>query len=238
MVKARISDIINGKFVRKEGFEPSYVLTELGQRISRAKIIGTIVDKFMSDDGNYSSVTVDGDTSSIRVKAFREDVNIFDNLELGDMVVVIGKVREYADENYIIPEIVKKLADPNYESLHRLEVLKQMIKQKKITETIDKEKDNFANFEELRDYIVKKHRVDSQTVESILETMTEKETEKKDYKPLVLETIEKMDEGEGVEIIKLMQESRLPENVFEEVMNELLTEGVCYEPSPGAVKRA
>lgn len=238
MIQMRISDTVNGKFIRKEGLEPSYVLTDLGQRISRVKLVGTIVDKFMSEDGNYSSVTVDDDSDSIRIKVFREDVNIFDNLEIGDLILVIGRVREYAEENYVIPEVVKKVANPNYESLHRLEVLKQMLKQKKVAELVKKEKEKFADLEELKNYVKKKYRVDGQIVEDIVETLTEEERDKeKDYKPLVLETIEKMDEGEGVEMRKLLEVCNLPENIFEEVMNELLSDGICYEPSPGTIKK-
>jgi len=235
---ARISDIINGNFIRKEGFEPSYVLTDLGQRIYRAYLIGTIVDKFMSENGNYSSITIDDDSDSIRVKAFREQVNIFDNLNVGDLVMLIGKVRNYADENYIIPEIVKKITDPNLESLHKLEVLKELTFHKKALETIKKEKENFDDVEKLKRYVKKQHRINAELVDSILETLTNvEETKEKDYKPLLLETLDRLDEGEGVEFRKLLEESKLPENAFEEVINEILSDGICFEPKPGIMKR-
>jgi hypothetical protein len=236
-VKARISDVANGKFIKKEGLEPSYVLTELGQKISRANLVGTIVDKFMSEDGNYSSITVDDDSDSIRIKAFKEDSSIFSNFEIGDFVMVIGKVREYAGENYIIPEIVKKIADPNYESLHGLEVLKQLLKQKKDLEKIKKEKDKFGNVEELKKHVKKEYDIDEDTVDAIIESLSTEGDFKEDYKPLILETLEKLDKGEGVEFKKLLEESKLPENVFEEAVNELLSDGTCYEPSPGIMKR-
>lgn len=236
-VKARISDVVNSKFIKKEGLEPSYILTELGQRISRANLVGTIVDKFMSEDGNYSSITLDDDSDSIRIKAFKEDSNIFANFEIGDLIMVIGKVREYAGENYIIPEIVKKIADPNYESLHRLETLKQLLKQKKDLENIKKDKDKFANLEELKTYVKKEYGIDEDTADAVIESLSTEGEIKEDYKPLLLETLEKLDKGEGVEFKKLLEESKLPENVFEEVVNELLSEGICYEPSPGVMKK-
>lgn len=236
--RARISDIVNGNFIRKEGFEPSYVLTDLGQRISRAYLIGTIVDKFMSENGNYSSITIDDDSDSIRIKAFREQVNIFDNFSVGDLVMVIGKVRNYADENYLIPEIIKKITDPNLESLHRLEVLKQSLLYKKALEIIKKERENFGDVEKLKKYVKKQYGIDVDIVDSILETFTiEEETKEKDYKPLLLETLDRLDEGEGVEFRKLLEESKLPENIFEEVINEILSDGICYEPKPGIIKR-
>jgi len=235
-VRTRISDLVNGKFIRKEGMEPSYVLTELGQKISRVHLLGTIVDKFMSEDGNYSTITIDDDFDSIRIKAFREDSNIFDNFEIGDLVMVIGKVREYTDENYIIPEIVKKVLNPNYEILHKLEVLKQLLKNKKVLEDIKKEKEKFVDVEELKKY-AEKHDVDTEAVEAVVESLTiEEESEVKDYKPLVLETLEKLDKGEGVKFKRLLDESKLPENTFEEVINELLSDGICFEPKPGVLK--
>lgn len=235
MIKARISDVVNGGFVRKEGMEPSYVLTDLGQRVSRVNLLGTVVDKFMSEDGNYSSITIDDDSDSIRVKAFREDTNIFDNLKIGDLVMVIGKVREYADENYIIPEIVKKIANPNYEILHKLEVLKQLAQQKKILDKIKKEE--FSDTETLKKYAKEKYDIDTDAVEGIVETLSVGEEKKEDFKPLILEILERLDEGSGMEFKKLLEESKLPENTFEEVINELLSDGTCYEPIPGLIRR-
>jgi len=234
MIKARISDVVNGRFIRKEGLEPSYVLTDLGQRISRANLLGTVVDKFMSEDGNYSSITIDDDSDSIRVKAFREDTNIFDNLEVGDIIMVIGKVREYNDENYVIPEIVKKIANPNYEILHKLEVLNQLLRQKKILERIKKEK--FSDVEELKKY-AEDHNMDTDSLEAIVETLSIEEESKEDFKPMILDMIEKLDKGEGVKFKRLLEESKLPENTFEEAINELLSNGICYEPTPGVIKR-
>jgi RPA family protein len=231
MVKARISDVVSGKFVKKEGLEPSYVLTDLGQRISRVNLLGTIVDKFMSEDGNYSSVTIDDDSDSIRVKAFKEDARIFENLEIGDLVMVIGKVREYVEENYIIPEIVKKIANPNYESLHKLEILKQLVKQKKIMEEINGKE--IGDIEELK----KKYNVDAEALSGAVESLNTKEEKNEDYKPLVLETLDKLDKGKGVEFKKLLKESKLQENIFEEVINELLSNGTCFEPKAGVLKR-
>jgi RPA family protein len=236
--RSRIYDIINGKFVHKEGLEPSYVLTDFGQKISRAYLIGTIVDKFMSENGNYSSITIDDDSDSIRIKAFREQVNIFDTFNVGDMVMVIGKIRNYADENYMIPEIVKKITNSNLESLHKLEILKQTLLQKKAFEKIKDEKEKFSDVEKLKKYVKKQYGIDDDVVDSILETfMVKEELKEKDYKPLLLETLDKLDSGEGVEFRKLLEESKLPENVFEEAINEILSEGTCFEPKPGIIKR-
>lgn len=237
-IRTRISDIISGKFVRKEGLDPSYVLTNLGEKMSRTKIVGMIVDKFMSEDGSYSSLTVDDDSDSIRIKYFGEDAEKVNETEVGNFVMIIGKVREYANENYIIPEIIKKINKPNYELLHKLEVLKKILEQKKIIETLKKESENFTDVEELKKFAEKKYGISGQVVEAFTESLKNKEEpKKKDYKPMVLETLDKLDEGEGIEIRKLIEECKLPENIFEEVINELLTDGICFEPKPAVLKK-
>ena len=119
--KVRIYDIINGKWVKKEGMEPSYVETNYGDQLSRVRIMGTIVSKFIAEDGNFASITVDDATDTIRAKTFKT-IKPVDTVEIGDIVDVIGKVREYNEEIYLIPEIILKMTDPNMELLRKLEV--------------------------------------------------------------------------------------------------------------------
>jgi len=234
---AKISDIVNGTFIRKEGMEPSYVLTNLGEKISRTKIVGTIIEKFMSEDGNYSSITIDDDNDSLRVKAFKEDADFFAKFNIGDSVLLIGKVREYNGENYVIPEIMKRITN-DYESYHKLKVLKRLLEKRKIHDMVQKQKDKFADFEELKKYLIKKHEFDEKDIEGVLESFRGKEQKKeRDYKPMLLELIDKLDKGKGIEIIKLLEESKIKENVFQEAVNELVTDGICYEPKPGVVKK-
>ena len=54
--KASIGEIDNGTFVRKSGFESSYILTNLGRRLSRVNILGLIVDKFISPEFSKQEV--------------------------------------------------------------------------------------------------------------------------------------------------------------------------------------
>ncbi len=101
--KAGIKEIINGKFVKKSGFESSYVLTNLGRRLSRVRVLGLVVDKFISPDEKYATVTLDDSTETLRCKAF-VNVKIFDGLKNGELVDVFGKLREYQEEVYVMPE--------------------------------------------------------------------------------------------------------------------------------------
>ncbi|OGI15926.1 hypothetical protein A3K63_01045 [Candidatus Micrarchaeota archaeon RBG_16_49_10] len=237
MVKCEISDLKTGEFVKKEGFEPSYILTGYGKRISRAKIIGTVTNKFMSEDGNYSNMTIEDETSAIRAKAFGESVNIFEEVEIGDIAMLVGKVKEYNGEIYVSPEVVKRTSI-NFENLHRLEALKGRIAQKGSYDMVKSELNKFSDVEELKKYLTKKQKVDLPEVEGVIESLTKGEQIKeKDHKPFLLELIDKLDKGKGTQIKKLAEEAKLKQSVFEEAMNELITEGLCYEPKPGFVKR-
>ena len=122
--KVRATDVVNGSFVKKEGFEPSFVTTKRGEDVSRARILGTVVDTYKSEDGNFASITIDDGSDTLRVKAFKE-TEVVDNLKVGDVVDFVGKIREYNGEIYMIVEIAKIVDDPNFELLRRLELLKK-----------------------------------------------------------------------------------------------------------------
>ena len=233
--KVRISDITNGRYFpgSRESMEPSYVITPLGEKISRVNIIATITDKFLSDDGNYSSITIDDGTDATRAKVFREDVKMFEKLKKGELVIVIGKVKEYQNEIYINAEVAKTV-EPNYKSLRRLEILEHLNEQKKLIQTLRKIKtylgdEDIAN-EELKKY-AKKMGIEEEALEVIFEK------KEPDYKPKILEVIASLDDGTGVEIVKLFEISKLPDNVIERAIDELLADGYLFEPTPGKFKK-
>jgi RPA family protein len=232
--KIRIFDIANGKYFpgSKEDMKPSYIITPLGERISRVNIIATVTEKFLSDDGNYSSITIDDGTEAIRVKAFKETVPLLMGIEPGSLVLVIGKVKEFNGELYINGEVVKKDIDVNFESLRKLELLDKIIQQKKIAEEI-RNMSNELSEEELKDYAKNKYSIDEESLQAILES---KKLEI-DYKPKILEVIASMDTGDGIEIGRLFEVLDLPENIIEKTMDELLSQGFIFEPQPGKIKK-
>src|SRR3989338_7810866 len=95
--KVWIRDLVSGNFVKSSGWDPSYVEVN-SKNISRAHIVATVVTKFMSDDGNYGSITLDDGTDTIRIKAFGPDAIKLKNIHVGSLVRFIGKVKEYNEE--------------------------------------------------------------------------------------------------------------------------------------------
>ncbi|MDI6806678.1 MAG: OB-fold nucleic acid binding domain-containing protein [Candidatus Aenigmarchaeota archaeon] len=230
--KVRIYDIINGKYFygSKEEMKPSFVMTSLGQKISRVNIVATVIDKFVSEDENYATLTIDDGTEAIRVKAFREDVKLINYLERGDLVFVIGKLKEYGGEVYINCEFAKKMDNFNYESFRRLEILLQLLQQKEKIEKI-KELSEKVTLDELRRLAKEKFEIEEEILRNILEKRFEE-----DYKQKILELIRRLDTGEGVEVEKIFELCELPSDLIERAVDALLKEGSLYECFPGKFK--
>lgn len=120
--KIRIDEIVNGDVTETEGYETNILRTKDGQETKMLRVLGTVVDKFVSDDGNYAIITLDDATETIRAKLFKNDVRKIEKINVGDIVDVFGSLRKYEEEVYIAPDIVRKLDDPNLEVLRNLEI--------------------------------------------------------------------------------------------------------------------
>jgi RPA family protein len=118
-VKLRIQDIVHGSF------EDTYVHTVSGD-VDEVRILGTVVDVFITDDESYISLTVDDGTETIRIKAWRQDVEELKQYSTGDIIDVVGKIREYNEEVYVVPDVISAVS-PNKWVLRELELMKQYI---------------------------------------------------------------------------------------------------------------
>jgi len=123
-VRASISDITSGTFSSDSG---PYVISPFGVELRRVAIVGFVVNKFYregDDTGKkrFESITVDDGTDTIGVKVWGEDdAAVLEGMKENILALVVGRIREYNNEVYIMPEIVRELSDPNYMSLHLLE---------------------------------------------------------------------------------------------------------------------
>lgn len=238
--KASIEEIINGRFVRKSGFESSYVLTNLGRRLSRVRVLGLLVDKFLSPDERYATITLDDSTETIRFKAFI-NVKIFDGFGKGDLLDVFGKLREYNNEIYIMPEIIKKV-DSNFETLRKLELEKIIREQKEKIKKIKELQNQVSDLNELK--IAVKEFMPLEDAEGVLEaqdmiesTVEEKTVATSEIKNKILKLIEDLDKGDGTDYKDILDKSDFSENEVDFAIQELLETGVCFEPKAGRIKK-
>jgi uncharacterized protein len=238
---ANVDEIVTGKFVKKTGFESNYILTRFGRKISRARVMGVIVDIYKSADMKYAALTIDDSTNTLRAKAF-VNIIIFDNFKAGDLIDLVGKVREYNDEIYIIPEILRKVS-PNQEILRGLELKKIYIDQVSKIRKLRVLQKQSSDLSELK-VLASKSGIGEEIVEGILEADelikidTEVKTqESSQMKDKILELVEKLDEGKGAEYQNILTESKIEEEKVDSAIQELLEEGVCFEPKAGMIKK-
>ncbi len=189
--KLRISDLASGSFEEREGL--NVLITKSGEEVGRARVLATVVNKYISEDGNFASATLDDGTETIRVKGWK-DVKNLEGLKVGDVIDVIGKVREYNGEIYLTNEIINVVSNPNMELLRRLELLK-----------LSKSKPKGA---------------------------TEK---KQDIRSEIVNLIE--GSKEGIEYKKILETVKAKTVEIEAVIDDLLAGGICYEPSPGKMRK-
>lgn len=119
--KILISSILNGDFA-KDDLSAGYVKIN-DAVISRVNVIANLVYK--TEENGYYSAIIDDGTAKVSLKIF-EKKSFFSNIDVGDVILVIGRIREYADERYIMPEIIKKL-DITWMTLRKLELKEEIM---------------------------------------------------------------------------------------------------------------
>ncbi len=241
-IKTEIKPLVEGNYVKGEGFESNYVLTPSGLKVSRARLMGTVMTKFVNDDKTYGFIVIDDETETIRAKIFKS-MSIIESIEQGDLVDVTGKVREYEGELYVMPEIIKKVDNPNFLILRKADLMEQGRYMDKIRQKVLSFKTQTSDLEEIKK-LAQAEGVEPEMAEAILMAAERDESgeesgekDRKSFKELVLGIIDKVDDGTGAEYSAIISESKLNETQVEDVINELLAEGTCYEPRPGRIKR-
>ncbi|MBT3405437.1 hypothetical protein HN832_01200 [archaeon] len=122
--KFRLGTLIQGKPIFDEQTQRFHCL-ELGdKKIVRVNIIGNIVDKYESEgEKKYIFLTLDDGSGQIKLKTFGDDAQKFKEVNTGQTVIVIGVMRNFNNETYIAPEIIKE-QDPKYLVIRKLELEK------------------------------------------------------------------------------------------------------------------
>jgi RPA family protein len=118
--KMRIGDILKGKPMMDEG---KFLFLELGDRkIVRVNILANCVDKSVQEgEKQFASLTVDDASGQLKLKAFGEDIEPLKEITQGDTLQIIGNMREWNGELYMIPEVIKKV-DPRWLLVRKLEI--------------------------------------------------------------------------------------------------------------------
>ena len=99
--KVSIRDLQEGIYVRQEGWQSNFVQTPTGDKVSRINLVGTVVSE--QQGGQFS---IDDGTGKIIIRAFDKPII---PIPIGQVIMVIGRPREFGSQTYILPEIIKPI---------------------------------------------------------------------------------------------------------------------------------
>lgn len=237
----KIEDLTKGEYNRTPEGEPNSLTTLWGEELLRVNLIGTVIDKFVREDGDYATLHLDDGTGTIRAKAWSEDAGEIEKFEIGNVVNVIGKVREYNEEIHLVPEVIREVQNPNWELLREVEILE---KRKNFLEKgmkPDFKEESGMETEELEiSSPASESSVEVGGVEKLgesVETEEEKPKVSGELKDKALLALDKLEGEDGAEISDLAAEIDESSSKTEEILGVLLNEDKVYEPIAGKFKR-
>ncbi|WXG42949.1 MAG: hypothetical protein WED04_02555 [Promethearchaeati archaeon SRVP18_Atabeyarchaeia-1] len=105
------------------------------ERLANVKIYGIVMDKrvFRSEGKvDYGVISIDdGSGFLIQIKTWSGETSAVEKMAVGDMIDVVGKVKKKNADVYVIPSIVRKIEDPNWETVRELEIMKDSLVESK-----------------------------------------------------------------------------------------------------------
>lgn len=118
--KFRLGDLFKGKNVIDGD---RFKFLELGnKKIVRVNVVANVIEKFLSEgEKKFGSITLDDASGQLRVKVFGEDTKKIEEVSQGDSLMIVGLLRWFNNELYVLPEIIKKV-DPKYLLVRKLEI--------------------------------------------------------------------------------------------------------------------
>ena len=199
-----ILQILEGEYVQEEGIAQNYLLTKNNNKVYFVNLIGSILRKEIM--GNITNLWIDDGTAQIVLRFFEEHKKA-KVLEVGDIVLVIGRPRVYNQEKYISPEVIVKSNSA-------------WLKVRMVTLSLNEQKNK----------IVPSSSLPSKE-EIIIEEIKENEllpVEK------IIRLIKELDQGTGVLIETVLVESSLEGT--EQILKRMMENGEIFQNAPGKVK--
>jgi RPA family protein len=236
--KARISDIASGKYVKEEGWQPNYVVTQSGRKVSRVNLAAVVISP-PTDETGFMNAQVDDGSGSISIRVF-DNPKLLQGINIGDLLFVIGRPRQYGSETYVLAEIARKIEDKRWMELRKLELEKEGGKETggeavSIEDLKQEPKAEPQKPVETETITVEEEAI-SDTPPAAAETAEAEKPEEKAGPTLpekVCALIKEMDSGSGADFEGIV--AKAGEN-SEKIIKSLLMEGEIFEVSPGKLK--
>jgi len=242
--KVPIQELEEGEYIEEKEQNPNYVITSGNKKIFRVNVVATLVHKELR--GSVTSILVDDGTGKIILRLFEENKNAI-NLEVGDVVQIIGKMRIFNQEKYIFPEIIKKI-NPVWLKVRSLELQKE----KRQIDAEEKNSSlNIGKTEHTKNEVKKEYQSEVVQVKKQLQNQAQKQEESgtstfeviseeiEENDPLLpyeklSKLIIELDKGDGVLIEEIIEKSPLEKT--EELIEKMLENGDIFQNTPGKVR--
>jgi len=214
-VKIWLKNLAEGTYVRVGGeWDPNFVQTPEGRKFSRVNVIAVVATDPVPEM-SYNNFVIDDGTARVSVRIF-EEMKL--DIALGDVVMIIGRPREFNQQMYIVPEIIKKIEDKLWVEHRKLE-LGAPATDLPLVEKVEAEK-------AIND--VEKDELSKST------NIVEKSEKPVNDVEKVIETISKLDSGSGADAEDVIGHSKIQN--CEKIIDGLLKEGEIFEISSGKLK--
>jgi RPA family protein len=247
--KVAIQDIQDGDLIANDQGNVVGVETFLGQ-VSRVNIIATVVDRYqatqerLDDDGKgFATITLDDGTGVIRAKMWGELAAKLGEIQVGDLVLVVGRIRSFQGETYINGEVVRRLENPNWETVRLLELRLSRLEPHKLEGQI-RTTGMIVDLEESAPKPGTQKELEPGVWHSATATLDQPDEDEEivptpELRRIVLQTIEKYDADGGARFEQILDVTGdVTEEVVEQVLIDLLSEGVVYEPEIHRYKKS
>jgi RPA family protein len=108
--RVTIAQLKSGKYVTQEGWLPNYV--DIGDKqVSRVVVEGKIQTQIILVANTPVQVNAQllQDSDQILIRSF-DTIQCAKDIDDGDLVRIIGRVRQYQEQIFIVPEIIRKIS--------------------------------------------------------------------------------------------------------------------------------
>ena len=217
--KIWIASLINGNYIKgQEQFESGYIEFN-SEKISRVNLVGGVIDKNSAE--KYVSVNLDDGSGIISLRAWNENMDLFLDVNIGDLILVIGKLKEYNNRIYVTPEIVRKLDNPLWLKVRKLELVRSYGDVKRV-ESMG---------------VVEGQEFSSPVNEDDMTTVVEEKMEDSsgNFRSVLLGLIESLDSGNGADVNEVLKKSGLGEN-GRDTVQDLIKSGEIFELGMGKLR--
>ncbi len=213
--KVSIKWLQDSEFFRSDN--GSYITTPLEQKLELARVLATVISK--EEHGAYSMLVLDDGSDTISAK-FLEPCR----LSVGDTADFFAIPKESEEKKYLLVTLARKVSDPNFECLRRLELLqikKSMKSNAKASTRPPTQKETTSEKPGMKKETASETPATASAV---------------DLKKTIIELINSSSSGMPYETI-LTSNIGFNEQQIENAVRDLLNRGEIYEPKIGIYKR-